>query len=327
MSADLSAPTIALAERSVRATGSQERLSKWVGFSFVFHLALIAALFITPFLPSRRIPEAPIYTVDLVGGEKLGGNNFGTEISAPPRKPAAKKTEAAPAPVIEKAEKKVEARKEKIDTTEKAPPKDKALPPQETLALKQPPRKEPVKKEPPQAANDRSSEEDALERVRERLIQSAAQRAKSRTESAQTGSSSAAASSTKTSPSSKGGEVISAGPGEGEGAAALGQGGRGGGVVKGIEFISYRNRVLTTIRENWSWVPQRTDLKVTVHFGIRDNGEIVGLKIVQPSGDRTYDESVLRALRKSTPLPPPPESYRSEFMDYTITFTPKDLGA
>jgi TonB family protein len=68
-------------------------------------------------------------------------------------------------------------------------------------------------------------------------------------------------------------------------------------------------------------------LKVTVHFGIRENGEIIGLKIVQASGDRTYDESVLRALRKSNPLPPPPESHRSDFMDYTITFTPKDLGA
>jgi colicin import membrane protein len=327
MAQDFSASSVTLGERSVPATDSQERLSKWVGFSLVFHLALIAALFVAPMLPSQPAPEYPIYSVDLVGGEKLGGTNLGTELSAPAARPAAKKAESPAAALPEK--KKTEARKEKKEKVEKAPPKEKASP-QETLALKQPTKKEPLKKEPPQSATDETSQENPLERVRERLIQSAAERAKSRAASTQTAGSrentSSAASSTSSTAPSKG-EAISSGPGEGEGAAALGQGGRGGGVVKGIEFIAYRNRVLTTIRENWSWVPQRTDLKVTVHFGIRENGEIVGLKIVQPSGDRTYDESVLRALRKSTPLPPPPESYRSEFMDYTITFTPKDLGA
>jgi colicin import membrane protein len=327
MAGDLSASSVAIDERSVPATGAQDRLSKWVGFSLVFHLVLIAALFIAPMLPSQRAPEYPIYSVDLVGGEKLGGTNLGTELSAPPVKPAAKKAEA-PAPALAE-ERKTETKSERKEKVEKAPPKEKVAPPQETLALKQPTRKELAKKEPPQKADE---SDNALERVRERLIQSAAERAKNRTESAQTAGasprqnpSSAAPPSPSTAPSK--GQVISSGPGEGEGAAALGQGGRGGGVVKSIEFIAYRNRVLTTIRENWSWVPQRTDLKVTVHFGIRENGEIVGLKIVQASGDRTYDESVLRALRKSNPLPPPPESHRSDFMDYTITFTPKDLGA
>jgi colicin import membrane protein len=337
MSGDFSAPAMTIGN-SAPDGPSQERLTRWLAISLIFHLVLIAALFVAPLLPSKTVPPAPIYTVDLVGGEKLGGTNLGTEFSGPPPKPAAKVAEPAP---VEKSpppapEIKAEARKEKIEKPEKAPPKQKTAPAEDAIALKQTAKKEPVKKEPPKEPvkkeSDAAAQEDSLERVRERLIQSAVERAKSRTAASEKASAARTEGSTPSPAAGQGsapskGEVYRAGPGEGEGAAALGPGGRGGGVVKGIEFISYRNRVLTTIRENWSWVPQRTDLKVTVHFGIKENGEIVGLKIVQPSGDRTYDESVLRALRKSTPLPPPPEAHRADFMDYTITFTPKDLGA
>jgi TonB family protein len=66
---------------------------------------------------------------------------------------------------------------------------------------------------------------------------------------------------------------------------------------------------------------------VVVRFGIKENGEIVGLRIVQPSGDTSYDDSVLRALRKSAPFPAPPEDYRREFSNVELAFRPKDLGA
>lgn len=173
-----------------------------------------------------------------------------------------------------------------------------------------------VKKEVKQAkpAKDEAKSETAsADAVRERLIQSAVDRAKSRTETAQKLSK---------------GETLSAGSGEGEGAAGLGAGGRGGpGIVKGIDFIIYQNRMLATIKENWAWVGQRSNLRVVVQFGIRENGDIVGLKIVQPSGDPSYDESVLRALKKSSPLPAPPENYRKDFADVEISFRPRDLGA
>ena len=97
--------------------------------------------------------------------------------------------------------------------------------------------------------------------------------------------------------------------------------------MKGMDFIIYQNRMLSTIKENWAWVGQRSNLRVVVHFGIKENGEIVGLKIVQPSGDPSYDESVLRAVKKSSPLAAPPESYRKDFADVELTFRPRDLGA
>ena len=98
-------------------------------------------------------------------------------------------------------------------------------------------------------------------------------------------------------------------------------------LLRGMDFVIYQNRMLGTIKDNWAWVGQRSNLRVVVHFSIKDNGEIAGLKIVQPSGDPSYDESVLRAVKKSSPLPAPPENYRKDFAEVELTFRPRDLGA
>lgn len=306
MPGEVSNPTISLRERPVPLLGGEERLLKWLFCSLLVHGMFIVSLFIMPFLPSHRTPTVPIYTVDLVGGEKIGGRNFGTEpFPVPAPKEAAKKaTEpAARVPEIKQTVKK-EAKAKVVEKEEPGP---------EKITLKEKRKRETAEKQSTkEIKTDAKAEEGSLDRVRERLIQSAVDRAKNKAESAQMTSK---------------GEVISSGPGEGEGAAALGKGGRGGGVVKGMEFVIYQNRILSTIKDNWVWVGQRSNLKVIVHFGIKDNGEIVGLKIVQPSGDPSYDESVLRAVKKSSPLPAPPESYRKDFSDVELTFRPKDLGA
>jgi len=305
MAGQPSTQTISSREQSLPLADREDRLSKWLFFSFLFHGALILALFVVPFLPERSRPSYPIYTVDLVGGEKIGGNNLGTELVPSSVSKAAPKKAAEEVPPAQEA--KQETKKEKPKSIEKA------APPEEKVALKEAAKKEPPKKEPSKdTKSEAKTDESALDRVRERLIQSAVDRARNRTEGAQNPSK---------------GDAISSGPGEGEGAAALGVGGRGGGVVKGMEFIIYQNRMLSSIKDNWAWVGQKSNLKVVVHFSIKDSGEITGLKIVQSSGDQSYDESVLRAVKKSSPLPPPPEGSRKDFADVELTFRPKDLGA
>src|SRR5882724_3701120 len=94
--------TISSRERSLPLVDREDKLSKWLFFSFLFHGALILALFIVPFLPSRSRPSYPVYTVNLGEGEKMGRNNLGTELVAlPPPRAAAKKTaeEVPPPPV------------------------------------------------------------------------------------------------------------------------------------------------------------------------------------------------------------------------------------
>jgi colicin import membrane protein len=277
------------------------------------HGIFVAALFIASFLPSSTPPEVPVYVVDLVGGEKIGGLKLGTEMRSPPE-PTLKAPE--PTPAASAPAPKPEVKKQ---TAEKSKPVEKNAAEEKKIVIKDKTKPEPAKpdsalakKEPAKEMKEEAKSESAsADSVRERLLQAAVDRAKSRENSQRPVK-----------------DALSAGAGEGEGAAGLGPGGRGGpGIVKGMDFIIYQNRMLGTIKDNWTWVGQRSNLKVVVHFGVKETGEIVGLKIVQPSGDPSYDESVLRAVKKSSPLPAPPESYRKDFADVELTFRPRDLGA
>ena len=125
-----------------------------------------------------------------------------------------------------------------------------------------------------------------------------------------------------------------AGPGGGMGgtertlsgpAGVGGEGPGGGGTLRGLEFVVYYNQMLTRIKESWTYVGTRSDLRVTVRFSILDSGEIKDLRLVERSGDPGYDASVERAIKRVSPLPPPPEAYRKDFSDVELTFRPADL--
>jgi colicin import membrane protein len=341
MAGESNSKTTASGEKSLTSLGTDDRLSNWLLFSFVLHGAILVGLILSPYFPSGIRPAPPVYTVDLVGGEKIGGNRPGTELdpAASPKGPPKKVNSepAAPGPEIkqakpkvqEKSEKPVKADPPKPEKTEKlerpqkiAKASEKAAPVEEKLAVKntpvkkEEPKKEEARTEPAKESKEIKStatpDEGAMDKVRERLIQSALDRVKSRAESTQ-----------KAAGSSKGGEVLSVGPGEGDGAAAFGQGGRGGGsAVRGAEFFMYQAKIVNTIKENWAWPGQKGSLKALVRFSIKDSGEITGLKIAEPSGDAAFDESILRALRKSSPLPPPPETYRKDFAQVEMNFQP-----
>jgi colicin import membrane protein len=328
--------TIGSGENSVPSLEPDERLSNWLLFSFVLHGTFLIALIFSPYFPSVTRPAPPIYTVDLIGGEKIGGNRPGTELyPATGPKDSPKKVNSEPATPVrevkqaapktkEKSEKTIKAESSKPEKSEKpersekiVKPLEKAAPVEEKVAVKNTPlKKEEPKNEPAKESKETKStaapEEGSLDKVRERLIQSALDRVKSRAESTQ-----------KAAGSSKSGDILSVGPGEGDGAAALGQGGRGGGsAVRGAEFLMYQTKIVSTIKENWAWPGQKGSLKALVRFSIKENGEITGMKIAEASGDPAFDESILRALRKSSPLPAPPESYRKDFAQVEMNFQP-----
>ena len=306
MAGDNASPTISLRERSFPLAGAEERLPKWVTFSLIVHCSLLLLFVVAPFSSTPRLPTNPIYTVDLVGGERIGRTSFGTDLARPAKKEV--KTAEAPAPVDPPRK---EVRQDKV---EKAKPVEKKVIEDESISLREKVKKEPAKREPTKELKEESRTETAsADSVRERLIKSAAERASAATGSVQK--------------SSKG-EALSTGTGEGIGGSALGAGGRGGpGIVKGMDYVIYQNRMLSTIKNNWVWVGPRSNIKVIVHFNIKDTGEIVGLKIVQSSGNSSYDESVLRAVRKSSPLPALTENIRSGFAEVELAFRPEDLEA
>ncbi|MBI3767801.1 MAG: TonB family protein [Deltaproteobacteria bacterium] len=104
-----------------------------------------------------------------------------------------------------------------------------------------------------------------------------------------------------------------------------GEGPGGGGTLRGLEFVVYYNQMLTRIKESWTYVGERADLRVTIHFSILDSGEITDIRLVEGSGDSGYDASVERAVKRASPLAPPPQAYRKDFTDVELTFRPADL--
>jgi TonB family protein len=68
-------------------------------------------------------------------------------------------------------------------------------------------------------------------------------------------------------------------------------------------------------------------LTIRVCFQIGNDGQVAGLLVITPSGDSSFDESVLRAIRISNPLPEPPEKYRQTFANYVLEFVSGQLAS
>lgn len=100
-----------------------------------------------------------------------------------------------------------------------------------------------------------------------------------------------------------------------------------GGSEKGImdpERLSYIMNVKSLIESNWhvinkSIVKQLSDPKVLLTIKINSEGFIISKKVEKSSGNSRYDQSVLRAVERSDPLPPPPQSMMREALAEGIT--------
>ncbi len=330
---------------------------RWVFVSGAAHAAVIALLLITPFLPSKA-PIVPVYTVDLVGGEKLGsgaGTGFPSaakEKPLPPPKAApevketkktgpsaaelaeakrkaaadlrAEQAEQKKAAAAEMTERLAKAKREKEEKqklaeeaeAEKVREKLKQLRQQrieEALADVEQKRKQQLALQQQQQEKELRQQQELreLQRLKQEAEQRQAQLQRLRDQQ-QRGT---------------GGPPTSTVAGNNPGAAALGVGGTGGGIVKSAEFIRYQNIIKDRVKSSWTWPERRTDLKVTVNVSIQENGEITGVRLAGTSGDRSFDDSVIRAIRRASPLPPPPEDFRKEFMDVILPFNSKDLGS
>ena len=92
-------------------------------------------------------------------------------------------------------------------------------------------------------------------------------------------------------------------------AAKAGKGKPGGG--------DYVSLVTTKIRQNWIY-PESSDkmLETTVLLRVRRDGSATVDKIIRSSGSPLFDRSVLRAIAKASPFPPPPQEIEIEARFY-----------
>jgi len=94
------------------------------------------------------------------------------------------------------------------------------------------------------------------------------------------------------------------------------------GVPVSPEVASWLKRAKIHVRRNWVLQPgfKTQMLEAEVRVDLDNSGAVRGVpSITKKSGNPWYDEGVVRAIQKSSPLPPPPEAG-----EWTFVFLPED---
>jgi colicin import membrane protein len=81
-----------------------------------------------------------------------------------------------------------------------------------------------------------------------------------------------------------------------------------------------------TVKSGWTNAAVRPGLVAKVRFQIAPDGNVTGIRLEQPSGDTAFDGSVVRAVQRANPLPPPPARYANDFRDFIIEFHSEEGG-
>lgn len=120
------------------------------------------------------------------------------------------------------------------------------------------------------------------------------------------------------------GESTEAG-GQGFGAGALGGSGMGGGVQRPLAFFQYRDILKNHIKSGWHWYDTKATLICVVEFEIEPDGMLTRVNVKESSGSSEFDDSAMRAVLKSSPVPiPPTEVYEAFFKVVTMRFDPRE---
>ncbi len=284
--------------------------------SFVSHL-LFAAFFVVALEASSVGPEThQVFSVTLEGGASLGGINQAPDLNAKetkvlpnqldpieessdktPTEVKEKQTEIEKPTLVEDPEKILEAKKKeeekkklelkKIEDKKKAEEKKKKD--AEEAKLKA----EDAKKKAEEEKVQQKKEKEARDKALAKAIQNAKKHYH--------------------------GESANAG-GQGFGAAATGGKGMGGGTLQSLEFVAYRNALERHIKGGWRWLPSPQRLRAVVWISILPTGEVINSNIAESSGNSNFDESVLRAVIKASPVPPAPTTIYQDFREIRITF-------
>jgi colicin import membrane protein len=273
------------------ATRAAEPLLSWmIVLSVILHVSAAALLVCLPKDFFVRSPASVIaYTVKIVDASALGGRLPKGEL----------RPEAVPQGVAKPAAK-VE------EPVPEPKPQEKVVKVPDLPKKPEPSVEKPVEKK--EAEKPKPSKQEEARLARDREIQEAVRRLGEKGKGKQA--------------SGLGGVE------EGKGAAlGIGGEGGGGGVLTGLDFIIYKNQVEAIIKKNWTWVGANPDLTIRVSFSIAKDGQITDLRVADGSGDSSFDESVLRAVRISSPLPAPPEKYRQAFGNYVLEFVSGQLAS
>lgn len=91
-----------------------------------------------------------------------------------------------------------------------------------------------------------------------------------------------------------------------------------------FEFAYYLKQVRRKLASKWAppagnGLPE-DEMKARVYFRVERGGRIVDARLENESGIFLFDQSVLRALEKATPLPPLPAEYTGQWLGLHVWF-------
>jgi colicin import membrane protein len=115
--------------------------------------------------------------------------------------------------------------------------------------------------------------------------------------------------------------------GAGSGAAGLPFSGEGSGRPLDLVTQKYYMDIRDKITAAWG-VPGAAlkKLETEITIKVRKDGRIVDISVDKRSGNRIYDESILRALKAVDPLPPIPASLNVDTIEIPFRFRPEDMS-
>ena len=101
------------------------------------------------------------------------------------------------------------------------------------------------------------------------------------------------------------------------------------GIGKGIQL--YQMKIEDAIKNNWSYPVALIDIKskkppeAIIIVTVRSDGKILKAWFRKKSNNLLFDDSVLKAIERSDPLPEFPPGYVKSYDEVEINFSLKDL--
>ena len=94
--------------------------------------------------------------------------------------------------------------------------------------------------------------------------------------------------------------------------------------------MAYTDSIRAAIEDNWSRPPSaRRDMRVVLRIQLIPTGEVVGVTVVESSGNEAFDLSAIDAVKKAAQFPEvadaPPPVFERHLRSFKLEFRPEDL--
>ncbi len=101
---------------------------------------------------------------------------------------------------------------------------------------------------------------------------------------------------------------------------------------EGLNLKVYTSIAKSLIESNWVYPPAllglaKKDLEAVVILKIKRSGQIIKFWFKKKSNDTIFDTSIIKAIKKSNPLPPLPEGYKKRYEEIEIHFSLSELAS